>query len=333
VGGPSRVRDTALITSYYPVYWNTLPVHGAQNAVVFDCVVQAIDIPTGLVLFQWDSLDHVPVADSYQPVPSDPTQPYDYFHINSIDVDYDGNLLISARNTWTVYKIDRQTGAVIWRLGGKRSSFRFTRGASYAFQHDFRVLAGDDRTVTVFDDGDGPPMIHRQSRGLTLRLDTTRMTATVVDIDQHSPPLLADFQGNVEMLPDGHEFVGWGAQPYFSEFDAAGRIVFDGRFVNANSNYRAFRFQWHATPDTLPAVAATNAGSSTDAYVSWNGATDVQSWRVLGGSSASALRVLTTAPKQGFETQITVLSQHYIEVQALNATGRVMATSAPVHTA
>jgi hypothetical protein len=272
----------------------------------------------------------VPLTDSYEPVPTDPTQPYDYFHVNAVEPEPDGSLLVSARNTWTAYKLDPRTGAAIWRLGGKRSSFTFASDAAFAFQHDVRMHGDGGELVTVFDDGAGPPRVHAQSRSLTLRLNTERMVATVATVDEHSPSLLATYQGNVQLLPDGHQFVGWGSQPSFSEFDAQGRMVFDGRFVNANSNYRAYRFQWHATPRTLPAVVTSNSGSSTTVYVSWNGATEVQSWRVLAGSHANAVHTVTTTAKEGFETGVTIGKQPYVEVQALDGSGRVLATSVAV---
>ena len=148
---------TALLTAYYPVLIDASSVkHGPKRAIVLDSVVQEIDIPTGLVLFQWDSLDHVPLTESESAFPAGTRHPYDYFHVNSIQQDTDGNLIVSGRNTWAAYKIDHTTGAVIWRLGGKRSSFRMGPGTRFAFQHDVRVHPGN--LVTVFDDGAGPPI-------------------------------------------------------------------------------------------------------------------------------------------------------------------------------
>src|SRR5207248_84964 len=202
---------TALITAYYPVYWNAGAVRGGlKNEIVLDSVVQEIDIPTGFVLFQWDSLDHVPLTDTYEPLPKrDTRNPFDYFHVNSVQLDDDGNLMISGRNTWAAYKINHQSGAVMWTLGGRRSSFRMGPGTAFAFQHDVRVRAHNDQYVTVFDDGAGPPTIHRQSRGLKLQLSLMRRTATVSWQHQHSPPLLSAFEGNYQQLPDADDFVGW----------------------------------------------------------------------------------------------------------------------------
>ncbi len=326
---------TALITSYYPVYWNATSVHGSKKQIVLDGVVQEIDIPTGLVLFQWDSLDHVPLTASFVGLPAENSRvgkrnPYDYFHLNSIALDDDGNLVISARNTWAAYKINIQTGAIIWTLGGKSSSFKFGSGASFAYQHDVGVVATGDRLVTVFDDGGGPPNVHTQSRGLELALNFRHMTATVVDQDDHSPPLQSDYEGNLQELPGSDQFIGWGQQPYFSEYDQHGHPILDGRFVGYTSSYRTYRFQWTGTPAVPPAVVTSISRGKTTVYVSWDGATTVASWRVMSGNSATALRVVKTASQSGFETTIQIPAAGYVRVQALDASGHVLSTSAIV---
>jgi hypothetical protein len=324
-------QGAALITAYYPVYWDASSLHGGAQQIVLDSIVQEIDIKTGLVLYQWDSLDHVPLADSYEAMPSSAGSPFDYFHINSVQQQADGDLLISARNTWAAYDIDHQTGALVWTLGGKNSSFKLGSGVTFAFQHDVRVHANTDPVVTLFDDGGGPPRVHAQSRAITVRLDSSGKTATLVSEEQHSPALAAAFEGNLQALPGGDQFVGWGQQPYFSEYNAQGQMVFDARFVDSNSSYRAYRFPWVGRPTARPSVAATSTGGTTNVYVSWNGATQVSSWRVLTGSSASSLQAVATAAKQGFESQIPIAAQPYVAVQALDAAGRTLATSSVVH--
>jgi Arylsulfotransferase (ASST) len=323
-------QGTALITAYYPVYWNAAAGHGSAHQIVLDSVVQEIDIKTGLVLYQWDSLDHVPLSDSYEAMPKSAGSPFDYFHINSVQQAADGNLIISARNTWAAYEIDPGTGSIVWTLGGKRSSFKLGNGVDFAFQHDVRVHTKGGPNVTLFDDGGGPPRVHRQSRAIRVRIDGKEKTATLVSQDLHSPAVTASFEGNVQALPDGGEFVGWGQQPYFSEYDSRGQMVFDARFVGNNLSYRAYRYVWTGTPATPPDVAASVSGATTNVYASWNGATGVQAWRVLAGPSSSALQALATARKQGFETEVRIPSEPYVSVQALNSAGRVLGTSATV---
>ncbi|HSC04386.1 MAG TPA: arylsulfotransferase family protein [Solirubrobacteraceae bacterium] len=324
-------QDTALITAFYPVFWNASALHGSTQQVVLDSVVQEIDIKTGLVLYQWDSLDHVPLTDTYEAMPKSGHGPFDYFHINSVQEQRSGDLLISARNTWAAYDIDHQTGAIMWTLGGRKSSYKLTSGAVFAFQHDVRLHTDTDPTVTLFDDGGGPPRVHTESRAITVRLDSSGKTATLVSANQHSPALAAAFEGNVQALPGGDQFVGWGQQPYFSEYNAKGQMMFDARFVDSNSSYRAYRFPWVGTPTGGPSVTITSQGTTANVYVSWNGATRVASWRVLAGSAPNALQAVVTSSKQGFESQIAIATQPYVAVQALDAAGHTLGTSSVVH--
>ncbi len=324
--------NTALLTACYPVYWNASSIHGLSRQIVTDAVVQEVDIKTGLVLFEWNSLDHVPVTNSYEKLPSrSNSNPFDYFHVNSVDLDRDGNLLISARNTRAVYKVNHQTGATIWTLGGKQSSFKLASGATFAYQHDVRAVSNHDWFLTIFDNGSGPPLVHR-SRGLKLFLDTTHRRAWKVSQYMISPPQQTYVEGSYQQLPDMHTFLGWGSAPYFSEYTATGQQIFTGRFVDQNESYRTYRFPWSGTPKQPPAVAASTRGSHTAVYVSWNGATDVASWRVLAGSSPSALAPVVSAAKRGFETEITTSSaEQYVAVQALDSHGQVLGQSATVH--
>jgi Arylsulfotransferase (ASST) len=318
-------QNTALVTAYTPVYWTV----GNKRRIVLDSVVQEIDVPTGLVLFQWDSLDHVPLSSSYEGVPRSRYHPYDYFHVNSIQQDTDGNLIVSSRDTFAAYKINHDTGQVMWILGGKRSSFKMGHGARFAFQHDVEVH-GNDNTVTAFDDGGGPPRVHRWSRGLTLALNFHRMSATLIGQDEHSPPLSSDFEGNDQVLPGGDHFVGWGQLPYFTEFNSRGRTVFDGHFVDANANYRAYKFSWTGRPQYPPSVAASERRHVTVVWASWNGATAIRRWRVFGGPSRRSMEPLRTVGIRGFETTIPIRRERYVEVQALDGKGRPLKSSAVV---
>jgi hypothetical protein len=321
-------QNTALVTAFYPVNWKASSAAGAKSTIVLDGVVQEIDIPTGLVLFQWDSLDHVPVTDSYQPAPKNPGHPYDYFHLNSIQQDSQGNLIMSARDTWAVYKVSHQTGAIAWTLGGKHSSFKMGANTSFAFQHDARL--GSTNVMTLFDDGAGPPVVHKQSRGLSLRLDASHMTATLVTQEEHRPALLAAYEGSDQSLPNGDSLIGWGSQPFLTEYSSRGQVNFDARFVDANQSYRAYRSTWTGTPVTKPSVAARVSRGKPTVYASWNGATSIAKWRILGGASPGSLKPVTTAGKSAFETAVKLSrAETYVEAQALDSSGHVIGTSKP----
>lgn len=318
-------QGTALITAYVPVKANLTSIGGPSNGTVLDSVIQEVDVKTGQVVWEWHSLGHVPVSASYAGKPSSSTA-YDYFHINSIQQLPNGNLLISSRNTWAVYEISRKTGQTIWTLGGKNSSFSMGKGASFEWQHDARLEPNG--TLTLFDDG-ASPKEESQSRALVLRLNTQTMRASLVHAYTHSPTLLADSQGSVQELPNGNVFVGWGAEPDFSEYTASGKQIFNGSFELPVQSYRAYRFTWQGTPTTKPAIAVSTAHSGgLTVYASWNGATGVARWQLLAGPRKSDLSVIDTTASTGFETQLrTTHKERYVEVRALNSSGQVLGTS------
>ena len=168
---------------------------------------------------------------------------------------------MSARHTWTVYEINKHTGAVVWQLGGKHSSFKLGPGAHFEWQHDARLQP--DGTITLFDNGTGPgPQHESQSRALRLRLNVKTHRATLVKAYTNDPSLLSGSQGDVQVLRDGNVFVGWGAVPYFTEFSAGGRQLFSVYFHGDMETYRAQRFNWWGQPTTPPAIAvdATRPG-------------------------------------------------------------------------
>ena len=327
-------NDTALFTVYHRVPVDLSPVGGPKEGSIWEGIVQEVDIATGRVLFEWHSYPEVAIGESYAPPPKAKagvkTAPYDYFHVNSIDVEPTGNLLVSARNTGTIYEIDRKTGTVIWRLGGKKSTFKLGPGTRFAWQHDVRRQA--DGTITLFDNGATPP-VEKFSRVLVLRVDTARMKATLVRSYHHPKRLLASFEGNAQLLPNGDIFVGWGAQPYVSEFARGGALLFDAYFGQGQppgkdvDTYRAYRFPWHGQPRDRPVVVV--AGNT--AYSSWNGATEVVRWQVLVGSAADRLRPVQTATKNSFDTPLRLTkSTAFYAVKALGRDGKVLGTSEAV---
>jgi Arylsulfotransferase (ASST) len=308
-------RNTALMTLSHRVR--------VKSRNVLEGAFQEVDIRTGKVLFEWHSVEHVRLIESYYHLPRNPDHTYDYFHINTIEVDRDGNYLVSARNTHTIYKINRKTGSIIWRLGGKRSDFELGRGVRFGWQHDVRRQP--DGTLTMFDN-EAAPKLRRQSRGLVLRIDERHRTATLVHSFVHTPPLVAVDQGNMQKLPDGNYLVGWGHQPYVTEFGPHGKTLLDFRFGRSGvDSYRAYRFHWVGRPHSKPAIAV----EGDTLYVSWNGATEVRSWQLLGGTDKKKLRPLLAVPKTGFEAAIPLPDDvPWVAVRALDRLGRSLARSA-----
>jgi hypothetical protein len=322
-------QGTALIDAYAPVRRNLSRIGGPRDGAVEDSVIQELAIPSGRLLWEWHSLSHVPMRDSYlRPAGKGP---FDYFHLNSIQQLPNRDLLISARHTWGVYEISRRTGRVIWELGGKHSSFRLGPGTHFSWQHDAR-LSG--RTLSLFDDGtDGPSRQQAQSSAkfLTLDLRSRPMVATLLRRYTHTPALSTISQGNTQLLPNHDVFVGWGADPEFSEYTPGGRQILEGSFPLGVNTYRAYRFPWTGQPATHPSVAATSASRAVTVYASWNGASRVARWRVLAGRTSSTLVPETTASRTGFETAIGLVGHPgYVSVQALGASGRVLGGSSTV---
>jgi len=323
-------NGVAYITAYNPVHCDLAPLKGSPRGTIVDTAIQMIDIRTGLVRWEWHSLDHIGAAESEVQVPSD-TTPWDYFHLNSIDPEPGGDVFISARSTWAGYQLQSGTGRILWRLGGNRSSFRMGPGTEMAWQHDGRVLP--DGEVTFFDDGANPP-IHRQSRAVRIALDFNARTARLAAVYTHAnPPLLAASQGNAQTLANGNTVVGYGGVPAVSEYGGDGSLLFDANQPYDTSFYRAFRFPWSGRPLSPPAVLASlnDTGEETIVHASWNGATDGASWRVLAGEHPGSLTAQTAIPDVDFESSTTLPQKHaYVAVQALDSAGRVLGTSQTV---
>jgi hypothetical protein len=323
-------QGTALLTVYHRLSRDLTAVGGPAEGAIYEGVVQEVDIATGEVLFEWHSAAHVALAESYAEPPARSqgadAAPYDYFHVNSIELEPDGNLLVSARNTHAVYEISRKDGRVLWRLGGKRSDFAMGAGTAFAWQHDARRQP--DGSITLFDNG-ADPKVEPRTRILVLRVDTTRQRVTLVRSYHHPLDLLATSQGNAEFLPDGHLFVGWGAQPYFTEFDAAGTVVLDGHFGAGADSYRAFRFPWVGSPAERPALVATRAADGTvRVTTSWNGATEVARWQVLAGPDEGHLSPVAFAARAGFETTLALGARPaVVQTRALDRHGAVLGSS------
>jgi hypothetical protein len=322
-------QGTALITAYEPILCDLAPDGGSARDGLVDGVIQEIDVRTGLVMFQWTSVDHVPLSDSYSTAAhASIAEPFDYFHVNSINVDQDGSLLISARNTWTVYDLDPLSGQIEWQLGGRRSSFTMEPGTRTAWQHDPRELA--DGAFSIFDNG-ATPAVHAQSRAIVVSLDQQSKTASLTTQLEHTPPLIADSQGDVQALENGDWFVGWGQDPDYSEFSPAGALLLDAHFPAHTQSYRDLHFAWTGLPREPPAFALSHgAGGAASLYASWNGATLVAAWRVLSGSSPTKLAPIAQAARSGFETAIALPAGalgRVVTVQALNVAGEVIGTA------
>jgi hypothetical protein len=245
-------QNTALVLAYTTATADLTSIGGPANQKVIDGVVQEVDIRTGNVLFSWNSADHVPYSQSEQPLPAAASIPWDWFHVNAVHLDRDGNLLIDARNTWTTYKVSRSTGAIIWQLGGKASTFTLAAapgqqlddaGEIFTWQHDPEAIGRDE--YTLFDNESTGTPEFSSSRAVPVKVEERSRVATLESSVDQPEGLLAPSQGNAQTTDDGNLLVGWGALPYVSEFDGAGQLVYNAAFPAGVNTYRAYLLPWH----------------------------------------------------------------------------------------
>ncbi|HEY6398587.1 MAG TPA: arylsulfotransferase family protein [Solirubrobacteraceae bacterium] len=326
----------AWVTAYKPVSMSLTPQGGSANGTLLDCAVQEYDLQTGALLYTWDALGHIPLAQA-KISPGPANVPWDAYHVNSIQLQpgsgTSGSFLVSMRNTWGVYLVDIATGKVTWTLGGSASNFTFGQQANFSWQHDAQLSRGG--LLTLFDDAccgmKGTTFVpaNGPARGLVLRLDTTAHTATLVAQYERAKNFLVSFLGSMQLLPGGNALVGWGSRPYFTEFSAGGKVLLNAVLPAPDVSYRARLASWVGQPAFPPAGAVRKVNGRVTVYASWDGATLVAKWRVLAGTSGRHLAPAATARKNGFETSMTVSKSYKVyKVQALDRKGRVLGSSA-----
>ncbi|MGA7436474.1 MAG: arylsulfotransferase family protein [Solirubrobacterales bacterium] len=323
-------RNTAFVTSYRTVKADLRHLGLSANGRVSDSIAQEVDLRSGRVIWEWHSLDHVPIKQSYAKGPKFPGQPYDYFHINSVIDTPDGNVMISGRSTNTVYKVSRHTGRVIWALGGKRSDYKLSKKAKFSWQHDAQPLSGN--RVSLFDNSDSPVAAKpwaNQSRGLILKLNNKKKTATVSDQFKNPLKPLSPTQANVQALSSGNYLVAFGQIPIISEFGPSGNMVYDATVDTSGGFYRAYRQSWVGLPKTAVDVATEPNGDKTKLWASWNGDSRVVTWRVLAGPTEDNLSPVGEFPRTGFETTMNAATaDSFVKVEGVNPGGKTIGSSA-----
>lgn len=329
-------HNTALLLSTKTIPMDLTPYGGPKNGYIQDFAIQEIDLKTNKLIFFWDALEHIPLADSYEPISNSTSGIWDVYHLNSIGLtDSTDDIIVSSRSTWTIYRINKPTGNIVWQLGGKQSSFTIASGAEFSWQHDARFLPNN--FVSLFDDNsDGSSTPEPPSHGLILQLDLTQMTAGLYRSYYHDPNISVASQGNVQSLSNGNKFIGWGQSQYYSEFLEAGNTVattplnllYAAQMPSPNYTYRAYKNNWFGTPFYPPSIAVTTLNGGIIVYASWNGSTETVQWQVWAGKKPKKLHLVGTALKSGFETSITAASAGpYFQVKALNANGQVIGQS------
>ncbi|MDR3637872.1 MAG: arylsulfotransferase family protein [Isosphaeraceae bacterium] len=348
-------QGDALFIATKVVRANLTPYGGVKNGAFVDPEVQEINLRTGKLVFAWNMDQHVPLSECIVPAPTSANQIWDAYHMNAIDEGPNGELLLSARNTWALYEISNPAvpggGQVLWQLAGKPQTQwpQFTMAnditgpynSAFQWQHDaqFQPVTGTplppgQTEISLFDDAccDSPfPDPFSPAQGLILNLDANTMMASVQKSYPHDPSLFPSSQGNVEALANGDEFIGWGAEPDYSEYTQSGTALYDVVMPGDNISYRAFHNPWVGLPLTKPATAITQVAGQRTVYASWNGSTQTAAWELLAGRSPASLSPVSITPRTGFQTAMaTEAPGPFYEVKALDDNGAVLKTSAVI---
>ena len=348
---PYSDGTSVLMTVYQPRQYDltTHPKFNVKGGMgwIAEGVFQEIDIETGRLLFEWRSLDHIDPGEVWTWPHSTDTSgdgttewhPWDYFHLNSIDKNREGDYLLSARHSCAIYKISGKDGSIIWRMGGSKPDFEQTNFI-FSYQHHARWISENDThsVISFYDNGaNGFNFSSQHSHGLIVEIDHMAKKATMLKkwgAPESSGGVRAGSQGSMQILEDGNIHIGWGEKAFFSEHTPDGIPVMYGKLAKPISgvpSYRSGKYNWTGVPLTKPALwTFSKYGMGKMAfYVSWNGATEVRSWNFFTSESSSGpWTYVGNEEKIGFETLFwSTDSAGWAYAQALDARGRVLEES------
>ncbi|TIA16657.1 hypothetical protein D6C80_04360 [Aureobasidium pullulans] len=342
--------DTALLTSYDTIITDLSSLGVQGQGWVYDSLFREIDIETGDIIFEWRASDHFAINDTFYPIGSagrSPEVPFDFFHINSVDKDEDGNFIVSSRFLHSIVCVSANTGGILWILGGRNNDFEDLSDGSatdFAWQHHVSVQAG--KRLSIFDNaaykkwheellGDNSEI----SRGMMVQLDTSNMTVELVHEYVNPGSRGSPQQGSMQVLDSGNVLIGWGYHGGYTEYAADGSILCDTHINPAVffpfgfvHSYRAFKTTtWVGRPNTQPDVYLNPSDGC--ALVSWMGATEVTSWILQSAEATSGDKLqfvnAVKTPKDGFETEIELPDSEYdyLRIVAIDKNDNVLGSS------
>jgi hypothetical protein len=313
----------ALLMSYDPqvVDMSEIVEGGNPEARVIGFIIQELDTSKNVV-FQWRSWDHFEITDA---IGLDLTRRrVDYVHGNAVEPDLDGNILISCRHMSEITKIDRATGDIIWRMGGKNNQFTFVNDPDhpdgFSYPHDCRII--DNGNLTVFDNGNHHEPQH--SRGVEYEIDDVNMTATRVWEFRDDPDLFAPFVGNTQRLPNGNTMIGHGGTwPSATEVTPDGKKVWAFTMPEGQNAYRVFRFPWNgkAAAPTAWTDTTTHPDELHIGFVKF-GDENVKAYRVYRGASPETMEMIGETPEHTMRVRdFAAEEMMYFRVTALDDKG------------
>ncbi|GIZ47263.1 hypothetical protein CKM354_001036000 [Cercospora kikuchii] len=317
----------------------------SQTGRIVDNGFVEVDLASKKILFEWWAADHVPLTDSSGVVSGltqKAPQGWNWIHMNSVDKNEEGDYMVCARYTDAIYKISGKDGRILWTLGGRSSSFKIPPDLDFSRQHDARFISssGTEEVISFLDNGgDDHGSTSSASSGLLVSLNTASMTANIINRWPRPSGEITKQRGNFQVLPNGNVFAGWSDNAHISEHSAQGALLMEARWTSERfATYRAWKANFTSIPAERPVVKAFIFGTSKEdailgAYVSWNGATEVDDWRFYGIGRDGQTRILGRMQKTGFETLFQMkgcVAEVYAE--AISRDGRVLGKSAAVPT-
>ncbi|KAJ2990570.1 hypothetical protein NUW58_g2884 [Xylaria curta] len=338
-------NGSAVIILTEVIVFDLTAVGGPTEGKILDNIIQEIDVATGELLWIWRASENYDLSESYLEY-RDGLGAYDYIHMNSAERTPEGDFLVSARHTRNIIFVDRESGDISWTLGGKKNNFidiSAGNAIDFGWQHHARFRNAARTHLTMFDNHNNVSVIGCSTnctRGKHVELDYENYTVRLISEFYHPESLVSGFEGSYQQLQSGNVFLGWGANPTFTEHTPSGECVLDVQFdawrpdKGYPINYRAFKMDWKAYPTWDPVIAAlhTQRNGQFKVYVSWNGATEVAEWQLFVGDSYE--EVTTSAivtPRVGFETEIPLKSDRsLVRAAALDKDGQVLGMTAIV---
>ncbi|KAJ5646628.1 hypothetical protein N7490_003000 [Penicillium lividum] len=327
-------NNTILVTAYNVTQHNLTSIGGSSSEWMLDSHFYEIDIATNEIVNSWSALDHeddIPLTSSHQTLggtAGTQENPYDAYHINAVTPTNNGHL-VSLRHMWSGYYL-AENGSVMWQVSGENGAdFTQVGNANFSWQHDIRVWNETDEgmVLSLFNNANTPTDSVSPTTGVTLAIDLINKTVTgLSSLSDPNDTIHSVSQGSYQVLneTDGHVFMDYGSISKVKEYDGAGNVVFSGAFGPDNdvASYRGYRFEWSAVPFWKASLNVTRTSSTgATVYMSWNGATDYDSWAVYSASSENSTnnQQISTAKRTGFETAVDVanLTTNYIQVVAL----------------
>ncbi|HZR17357.1 MAG TPA: aryl-sulfate sulfotransferase [Verrucomicrobiae bacterium] len=288
-------------------------ITGGTNAVVVETVVQEFT-PASELIFQWRSWDNYDIRDLV------PTGNTDLAHLNGLDIDDDGNLLVSARHLSEITKVDLDSGDILWRLGGAHGSFVFVNDSlnGPGYQHNISALGKGH--YLLFDNGDNhhPPV----SRAVEYAVDLTNRIARLVWQFRDSPDKFTGWMGSAQRLSNGNTLINFvlPRYPKAIEVDNTGAKRFELSLFPGSDAYRAFRFLWHGTTAAPYLLVEPHFDNITLLFNKF-GDTNVARYRIYGGTAPHPRVLLAESPsplKQLFDLSNGL---HYFRVTSVNRAG------------